>query len=489
MDRRTASGRLVPLDYPVAPAVQPAPVPAGAASFSSRAPLRNRSFLIFWSGQSLASLGNMFALIAMPLLVLQATGQVAQMGLVTATFTVGQLVAGLFAGQLIDALNRRVLMIICDAGRAVIFATIPLTWVFFGPQVWLIYVVTALGSVLGMIFQVGYVTAVPNLVEKDQIITANGYINASMAISAMIGPLLGGVAVARFGPAIALSAQTAAFAISALSLMLVRLRPVAADATQARAREPEARGAAPSAVRRPSPKAQGSEHGISALLAGVRYLFGQPVLCAVSVILLAYGLATGAGLDLFIFHIKSDLHQDGTAVGFVFAASSIGAIVGSLAAGIIRKRLGFGPAYLGAVILSGLPFIAIGLAYNLYVVAGLAAAFQLVSVVMGINSMSLRQEITPDALLGRVTAAFWTVSGIMTPLGAALGTALAARIGAPWTFFWMGLLMVVIGLAGIFSPARQRRPAGSALGAAPQGAAAAPNQAEQMANEAQVAGV
>ena len=465
MDRRTASGRLVPLDYPVAPAAQPAPAPAGAASVSSRGPLRNRSFLIFWSGQTLASLGNMFALIAMPLLVLQATGQVAQMGLVTATFTVGQLVSGLFAGQLVDALNRRVLMIICDAGRAVIFATIPLTWIFFGPQVWLIYVVTALGSVLGMIFQVGYVTAVANLVEKDQIITANGYINASMAISAMIGPLLGGVAVARFGPAIALSAQTAAFAISALSLMLVRLRPVAADAA----------------------KAQGSEHGISALLAGVRYLFGQPVLCAVSVILLAYGLATGAGLDLFIFHIKSDLHQDGTAVGFVFAASSIGAIIGSLAAGIIRKRLGFGPAYLGAVILSGLPFMVIGMSYNLYVVAGLAAVFQLVSMVMGINSMSLRQEITPDALLGRVTAAFWTVSGVMTPLGAALGTALAARIGAPWTFFWMGLLMVVIGLAGIFSPARQRRPAGSALGAAPQGAAVAPNQAEQMAQEPQAA--
>lgn len=467
MDRRTASGRLVPLDYPVAPAAQPAPAPAGAASVSSRGPLRNRSFLIFWSGQTLASLGNMFALIAMPLLVLQATGQVAQMGLVTATFTVGQLVSGLFAGQLVDALNRRVLMIICDAGRAVIFAAIPLTWIFFGPQVWLIYVVTALGSVLGMIFQVGYVTAVANLVEKDQIITANGYINASMAISAMIGPLLGGVAVARFGPAIALSAQTAAFAISALSLLLVRLRPVAADATQA----------------------QGSEHGINALLAGVRYLFGQPVLCAVSVILLAYGLATGAGLDLFIFHIKSDLHQDGTAVGFVFAASSIGAIIGSLAAGIIRKRLGFGPAYLGAVILSGLPFMVIGMSYNLYVVAGLAAVFQLVSMVMGINSMSLRQEITPDALLGRVTAAFWTVSGIMTPLGAALGTALAARIGAPWTFFWMGLLMVGIGLAGVFSPARQRRPAGSALGAAPQGAAVASGQAEQMAQEPQVAGV
>jgi MFS family permease len=189
---------------------------------------RNRSFAIFWGGQSLATIGSMFALIAMPLLVLQATGQVVQMGLVTATFTVAQLVTGLFAGQLIDTLNRRVLMLICDAGRALLFATIPLVWWLAGPQVWLIYVVTALGAVLGMIFQVGFVAAVPNLVEREQIMSANGYINASSAIGALIGPLLGGLTVEHFGPSIALSGQAVAFAISALSLLLVRLRPSSA---------------------------------------------------------------------------------------------------------------------------------------------------------------------------------------------------------------------------------------------------------------------
>ncbi len=469
MNQRTASGRLILPDHPaVALAAQAGPAQPGAAPASSPAPLRNRSFLIFWGGQSLASLGTMFALIAMPLLVLQATGQVVQMGLVTATFTISQLVAGLFAGQLIDSFNRRYLMILCDGGRALIYVSIPLVWFFAGPQVWLIYVVTALGAILGQIFQVGFVTTVANLVEKDQIITANGYINASMAISSMIGPLLGGVAVARFGPAIALSAQAAAFTISALSLLLIRLRPVAAE------------GAAPGK----------QEQGARAMLAGVRFLFAQPVLRAVTVILLAYGLATAAGLDLFIFHIQHDLHQNGTAVGFVFAASSIGAIIGSLAAGLARKRLGFGPVYLGALILSGPPLLAIGLAGNLYAVAGLAAIFQLVSMVMGINSMSLRQEITPNALLGRVTAAFWTISGIMAPLGAALGTALAASIGAPATFVWMGLLVVVIGLGSLFSPARQRHPAGSAFSVAEAPAAdntdTAPAPEEAAAQEAEV---
>ncbi len=384
----------------------------------------------------------MFSLIAMPLLVLQATGQVVQMGLVTATFTIAQLATGIFAGQLVDTLNRRVLMLVCDTGRALIFATIPLVWWLAGPQVWLIYVVTASGAVLGMIFQVGFIAAVPNLVEREQIITANGYINASSAVTALIGPLLGGWAVEHFGPSIALSGQAAAFAVSALSLLFVRLRPALAK-SGAGSTEPT--------------------HSKSALLAGVRFLFAQPVLRAVTLILIAFSMVMAAGLDLFIFHIKSDLHQGGTAIGLVFAVSSVGAILGSLAAGMLRKRLGFGVTYLGSLILSGLPLALVGIGVNLYVLAALAGLVQLTNMVMGINSMSLRQEITPDALIGRVTAAFWTISGVATPLGAALGTALAARIGAPATFVWMGILVMLIGVVGLFTSARQRRPAGSVI--------------------------
>ncbi len=470
MERRTPTGRLLPITGNLTPRVTETAVPVEPLQPAGQQPQQtgpiwqNRSFSIFWGGQTLASLGNMFALIAMPLLVFQATGQVVQMGLVTATFTISQLIAGTFAGQLIDTLNRRVLMIFCDAGRALLFASIPLVWVLVGPQVWLIYVVTACGAVLGMIFQVGFVTMVANLVEKEQIITANGYINASMAITAMIGPLLGGVAVERFGPAIALSAQAAAFAVSALSLLLVRLRPAPAKESMA-----------------------AQQKGLNNMLAGVRFLFEQPVLRAVTAILLVYGLATGAALDLFIFHIKSDLHQGGTAIGFVFAASSIGAIIGSLGAGPLRKRLGFGPTYLSAVILTGVPLLLIGLIPDLYVLVALATFFQLVNMVMGINSMSLRQEITPDALLGRVTSAFWTISGIMTPLGAAAGTALAARLGAPVTFVGMGALICLIGLGGFFTRARERRPAGSAIDSAQPKVHTAEEPAQQKP-AAQVAG-
>src|SRR5215210_1745978 len=101
---------------------------------------RNRNFNIFWLGQALSSLGDSFGFLALPLLVLQATGSLVQMGLVTGTFGVGQIVAGIFSGAVVDHVNRRRLMIICDLGRTALYGSIPLTWWLVGPQLWLIYV-------------------------------------------------------------------------------------------------------------------------------------------------------------------------------------------------------------------------------------------------------------------------------------------------------------------------------------------------------------
>src|SRR5947207_2702165 len=88
----------------------------------------NTHFNIFWFGQLLSNLGDAFAILAFPLLVLQATGSVAQMGLVTGTFSVGRLLVGIFAGAIVDRYDRRMLMICCDLLRFLLYAVIPVSW-------------------------------------------------------------------------------------------------------------------------------------------------------------------------------------------------------------------------------------------------------------------------------------------------------------------------------------------------------------------------
>jgi len=88
----------------------------------------NRNFTVFWVGQTLSSVGDAVALIALPLLVLQATGSVARMGLVAGVSGVGQIVGGVVAGPLADRLDRRRFMLACDLARAALYAVVPLVW-------------------------------------------------------------------------------------------------------------------------------------------------------------------------------------------------------------------------------------------------------------------------------------------------------------------------------------------------------------------------
>lgn len=404
-------------------------VPGPAASL-----WHNRAFNIFWLGQTLSALGDAFAMIAMPLLVLQATGSVAQMGLVTGTMAAAALLAGMAAGPLVDGVNRRVLMILCDVARLLVYLLIPLGWWLAGPQVWLIYVVAGLGSALGTVFGVAYIALVPNLVETAQIMLANGRLQASGGGSFLVGPMLAGVVVAQFSAAAALGIDAVTFLVSALSLSLVRPR-----------------AAAPAGGR-------GEQSQLSQMLAGVRFLWRHPLLRTVTIIYAAVNMALAGGIDLFIFRLKHDLSQSAGTVGLVLGVASLGSIAAGLLAPRMRRRLGYGTCWIGGLLGSGLVLAALAFAGAIPLILPLSVAWVFLGVLMGITNMTLRQEITPDHLLGRVTAAFWTLAGITAPLGAAMSTSLAAVFGVPAVLVGMGCMLASLAVVSLFTPIWHRRP-------------------------------
>lgn len=412
-----------------------APDRAEGAASASVPLLRNRDFSIFWLGQALSALGDAFALIALPLLVLQATGSVAQMGLLTGAFGAGQLIAGLFSGALVDRVDRRRLMILCDTGRCLLYAAVPLGWWTLGPHLWLLYLVVIGGAILGNIFQVAYITAVANLVEAAQLTKVNGRLQATLGLAFVLGPALAGSISARFGPAQAIGLDALTFAVSGLSLSRIRLR--CRTGTHA---APPRRGP------------------MTELLAGLRFVWGQPILRSLVLLYSAFALLISGINDLLIFHLKHDLHQGDAAVGLLFGVGSAGMIVGGLTAPALRQCLGFGVCWIGGLILVGISIVMIGLTTGIAVLLALSIVWTVGDQLMGINSMSLRQQITPDHLLGRVTAAFWTLIGVSAPLGAAGSTWLAAHIGAPTVLWATGALTIAIAMAALATPVRLRHP-------------------------------
>ncbi|TQJ23005.1 putative MFS family arabinose efflux permease [Micromonospora sp. A202] len=403
--------------------------PAGA----DRPPLwRDRTFGTYWVAQSLSAAGDSFAYLAVPLLVLQATGSVAQMGLLTAVAGAASVAAGIFGGVLVDRYDRRTLMIVADLTRLVLYGLVPLAWLG-GPQVWLLFVVLPICEAAGMVFQVAAVTAVRNLVDRDRLTEANGRLQATYAAAAVLGPLLAGVVSARFGPSTAIAVNAASFALSAAGLWMIRLRPAQAD------------GAATVARERP----------LVEFLAGARFLWRQPVLRALTILLSLFIFLTYGFVDVLIYHVTHDLGGSEGTVGTVLGLAALGTVAGALLVAPLRRRRGFGATWIGAHAVCGFAVAGVGIATSVPAVTALTAVYLCCLSVGGICSMSLRQEITPDHLLGRVTSAFWSTHYALGPAGAVVLTWAAARFGVAAVTLAAGAGCLLVAVGGLFSPVRR----------------------------------
>ncbi|MFC7549948.1 MFS transporter [Plantactinospora sp. GCM10030261] len=418
----------------------------------------NRNFLFFWALQALSVAGDAFSFVAIPLLVLHATGSVAQMGLLTGLAGAASVVTGVFAGVLVDRLDRRRLMVACDALRAVAYGAVPLLWLA-EPRVWLLYLVVPLGSALGMVFRVSYVTAVTGLVDPEHITEANGRLSATYAVASVLGPMLAGVVSALVGPAVAVGVDAVTFAISAVGLTFVRLTTRGPRPARARHREsavPDPTSPRPVPVtamvtgrrRRPRPLSV----AVRDLSVGAVFLWRHPVLRTLT-ILLTLSLFLMLGLtDLFIYRLKHDLDQSDQHVGNVLAVGASGTVLAALIVARARRRFGVGACWITAQTLAGLAVVAMGFAGHVATMAAFATVYTFGIGIAGICSMSLRQEVTPGHLLGRVTSAFWTIHYAAAPIGAALLTWAADRFGSTGALLVAGTGCSLIALSGLLTP-------------------------------------
>ena len=401
--------------------------------------LGGRDFTLFWAVETLSTFGSSFSLVAVPLLVLHATGSIAQMGLLTGAAAVASLAAGVFAGSIADRFDRKRLLIAANVAQALLFGSIPAVWLFATP-IWLLYIAVPLAAVFAMVFRVTYVTVVPRLVDADQITDANGRLSASFAATGIIGPVLAGVVSGQFGPAAAIGVDAVTFALAAGGMLLVHLRPAVAATAPA-------------------------EHAgfWKDLVIGAGFLWRHPVLRSLTILLTALIFFWQGLVDLFIFYLKNDLAQPDQTVGYVMAVATIGTLAGALGVARLRRRIGFGASWIGSTVLAGLAVAIVAFTHSVVGVALLATVAYALTAVGGICSMSLRQEVTPDALLGRVTSAFWTIHFALGPIGAAVVTAAAARFGVSAVIGLSGLAYMVIAALAMLTPIRQPHPERIAL--------------------------
>ncbi len=402
------------------PSDQPCKVPKVAPSDPSL--WRDRNFNLFWIGQTLSTMGSAFTAVAIPLLIYRATGSVAGMALITACSAGGGLISGIFSGRIVDATERRRLMVVTDLLRAILMVSVPVLSSLHVLSLPLLGAVSFCVGLLGNLFGVTYTAFVSELVSKARVIEANARLQASAAVSYVVGPALAGMAAQAWGAETAVGIDALSFLASLGSLLLLR-------GTWAR----------------PEPR-QASERFV-----GVRFILATPVLRVLMLILAVEVFATAAAIDMFTFHLKGTLGQSDLSVGGMFAGASVGAVAGAVLLPLLRRRIGTHALYVVTAAGMALAFALVPFAGSVFLTLLVAVTFTLGSTLRGVLSMSRRQQVTPDALLGRVTAAFWLVLDGARMIGAATVGYLAQSLGTNWAFQAMAAGLLGLALVAISS--------------------------------------
>jgi MFS family permease len=394
----------------------------------------NQRFRIYWLGQTLSGFGDAFALVAMPLLVLEATHSVASMGLVTAAGVGAQVLTSFFSGTVVDRINRRLLMLACDFCRAGVYGLVPLVAWFTPVPLALLYMVTIAGGCLANIFSVAYVTAVPSLVDQGGLHTANAKLQGSLALAYVMGSMAAGGVATMASPAGAMLIDAMTFLISALSLTVIRFDSVT------------------SAAGRADDTSFGS---------GLRFLWRHPLLRAMTGIVVLLGLTgnigVGAGItDLMIYHVKQELHQGATRVGICIGITALGAVLGAVLAPRFSRRAGSGRCFLSGNFVQAAGLVTIGIVHRFDAACIGGLLWGAGMMMRGIPMQTLRQTLIPNELLGRATAVSWTAIFSASAIGTVTITRLASHLSAATVLTQVGFGVALIGLFTLVSPVIRR---------------------------------
>lgn len=389
---------------------------------------RRSDFWIYWTGQTVSHLGSSFTTFALPLLVYQLTGSALNLGLATAATFVPYLLFGLVIGAWVDRVNRKRLMILTDVLRALAAAAIPVSAVLGVLTVWEVYALAFISSTLTIFFTSAEFAAIPSLVSADDLVSANGRIQASYSAAAVLGPLLAGLLLTLLPLTAVFLVDAGSFVVSAVSIVLIRVS--------------FNQGAA--AVRR---------HILREVGDGLGFVLRHPVLRNISVMMALINLVSNVATAQVVLFASRQLRASDSQIALLYAAGSVGVVVFALLAGPLRRRFSFGVVALGALMVEGLILEVFAYQTNFTVAAAIWACSGM-WVMLNINTGSLRQTITPNHLLGRVDSISRVVAWSAIPVGAIVGgVAVQATGDVSFVFALVGALTFVIPLAFfVFSP-------------------------------------
>ncbi len=383
--------------------------------------LRHFDFRLLWAGEFVSTMGTQMQTVALGWQLYLLTGSALQLGTLGLMRAIPTIAFALVGGTLADRRDRRMLLLLTQALLGLLAGALAIATMADRASVALIYVVTVLTATVSCFDDPARQALIPALVPRKHLPQALTLNILSHNIAAVVGPAVGGLAIAGFGLSATYWLDAASFGAVLLALVLMRQRPELPVVTQG---------------------------GLESVREGLRFVRRNPVILGLMTLDF---LATLAGASMVLMPIFADqiLNVGESGLGLLYSAPAAGAVAGGIVLTLLRVPRRPGRMVMIAVAAYGVAMAVFGLSNSFALALVALAATGVADTVSMTFRHTVRQMATPDALRGRMAAVHSVFAGGGPELGNFEAGVAARYLGVQPAVFIGGVACVA--LAGVYS--------------------------------------
>ncbi len=373
-----------------------------------------------FAGQTVSAMGTQITAIALAYQVYALTRSTFDVGLLGVAVLVPLVLVGLLGGSLVDAVDRRRLVLITSSVMATSSVLLAVQAFTGAARVWPLYLLAALTGGASALDQPARSTFIPRLLGTEQVAAASALGQLSMNLSLTGGPLLGGLLIA--GPGLGWAYSVDAVSFAAALAAVVRLPAMRPDGASVRP-------------------------GLRATAEGLAWVRRHPVVMMTFLVDID-AMVFGMPRALFPAMAATRYGGGGTTLGLLSAAPAVGAVVAAVLSGPLSRVGRQGRGVLVSVAVWGAAIAGFGLTGSLGAGLGFLAVAGAADMVSGVFRSTILLTAAPDELRGRLQGVFFVVVAGGPRLGDVESGSAASLVGLG-PAAWSGGLLCLAGLAAL----------------------------------------
>jgi MFS family permease len=376
---------------------------------------KNYQVFRFIGGNLVSFFGDQIYMIALPLIVLAITGSPLSMGIVAALERLPILLQPL-AGVLADKLNRKRILLFCDAGRFIISGVMGILYLLDNLYIWEICFAALVMGILTQLYNTSQFASVPKLVRKKDLQLVNSINTGIFQTAVFIAPGLGGILISIYNPGVGLLINSLSFAMGFLVVFSLNLT---------------------------HEKRKKGSGWLAEVKEGFVFVIKEKPILYTNLAMLFSVFGTTLFITMLVVHLKLTAGFSSAEIGYLLSIGGAAAIAGALLTNFIKQAFTYRMILFAGGTIGGASIIGFGLADSFVLLAVMNAIGTISAAIMSTCIVTIRQILSPEELLGRVGATSRFMTWLLMPLAALTAGVIAEMFGTGHAIVIGGLIAVL----------------------------------------------